>query len=427
MDLTSILIDVKNINLEQHSLLLKLLKKESLKKAGIILILPKHVLNTLESKNKGSDRISYINTVHFINSIRGFCYINYDYTKKKCEIFNVSTCLNKDTSSLSHKTCLDYITKNIYENFKEVDMIWMHIDSTNIKDNILKDVVKAKFKHPYICKDSLVLKNENPSKNGLCMSRVRESDMSFKSSHDHVMEETNYVLEQSKKSVCKLCIKFSRDTIDFLKNLCFTGKTTNKDGTFSQKEMAGMFDIKYIKNNIFTVEVDKKRLIYGEEEGVDITRSRYNFHSHPKEAYDRNKVKVGWPSGNDYLGFLNANKQYNTSFHVVVSIEGLYIISFAKEALKNIEQLKSNKTLNNFILDKYDHFKKNMSINTYMKTVNNTKYKKTKLFCVDFMTWEKLKGENNGFDIYYGKTIDNIGENCFAKNENIEAYYSIHS
>ena len=40
-----ILIDVKNINLEQHSLLLKLLKKESLKKAGIILILPKHILN----------------------------------------------------------------------------------------------------------------------------------------------------------------------------------------------------------------------------------------------------------------------------------------------------------------------------------------------------------------------------------------------
>ena len=117
MDLTSILIDVNNINLEQHALLLKLLKKESLKKAGIILILPKKMLQTLESKNKGSDRLSYINTVHFINSIKGFCYINYDYTKKICEIFNISdSCLNKDGSS-SHKTCLEHIVKNIHENF----------------------------------------------------------------------------------------------------------------------------------------------------------------------------------------------------------------------------------------------------------------------------------------------------------------------
>ena len=43
------------------------------------------------------------------------------------------------------------------------------------------------------------------------------------------------------------------------------------------------------------------------------------------------------------------------------------------------------------------------------------------------MRWDDLEGENLGFDIYYGKTIDTIGENCFAKNENIEAYYSIHS
>ena len=119
MDLTSILIDVKNINLEQHSLLLKLLKKESLKKAGIIVILPKHILQILESKNKGIDRVSYINTPDFINSIKGFCYINYDYTKKMCEIFNISeSCLNKDGSS-SHKTCLEYIVKNIYDNFKD--------------------------------------------------------------------------------------------------------------------------------------------------------------------------------------------------------------------------------------------------------------------------------------------------------------------
>ena len=431
MDLTSILIDVKNINLEQHSLLLKLLKKESLKKAGIILILPKHILNILDSKNKGIDRVSYINTPEFINSIKGFCYINYDYTKKMCEIFNISdSCLNKDGSS-SHKIYLEYIVNNIYENFKDVDKIWIHIDSLNINDNIIKDAIKIGFKNPYICKDSLVLKNnETPSKNGLCMIRTSDkktiSKFKSTSNSDHVIEETSYVLEQSKRTVCKLCIKFSKNTIEFLKKLCFAGKTANKDGTVSQKEMAGMFNIKYIKNNIFTVEVEKNKLIYGEEEGVDITRSRYNFHSHPKEAYDRNKVKVGWPSGNDYLGFLNANKQYNTSFHVVVSLEGLYIISFSQEALKNIEKLKSDKVLSDFILDKYDHFKKKISISKYIKTVNNTKYKKSNLFCVDFMSWDDLEGENLGFEIYYAKTIDNIGENCFAKNENIDAYYSIH-
>ena len=42
------------------------------------------------------------------------------------------------------------------------------------------------------------------------------------------------------------------------------------------------------------------------------------------------------------------------------------------------------------------------------------------------MSRDDLEGENEGYEIYYAKTIDNIGENCFAKNENIDAYYSIH-
>lgn len=414
MDLTSILIDVKSINLEQHTLLLKLLGKESLKKPGIILILPKYILDMLESKNKGIDRISYINTTEFVNSIKGFCYINYDSVKKVCEVFNISAI---------HKTYLDYIIKNIYDNFEDADTIWVHIETDNINDNIIKDAIKAGFKNPYICKDSLVFKNvENPSKSGLCMF-LKKGDVV---SSDHVMEETAYVLDQAKTSMCKLCIKFSKDTIQFLQNLCFSGKTTNKDGSITQKEIAGVFDIKYIKNNIFVVDVDKNKLIYGQEEGVDVTKSRYNFHSHPKEAYDRNNVKVGWPSGSDYAGFLSVNKQYNTSFHIVVSLEGMYIISFSKDALNNISMLKSDKLLEGFILDEYDHFKKKMNIEKYVKLVNNTKYNKIKLFCVDFMKWEDLNGKNNSFEIYYGKTIDTIGENCFVTNENIDAYYSIH-
>ena len=64
-------------------------------------------------------------------------------------------------------------------------------------------------------------------------------------------------------------------------------------------------------------------LISGIEEEVDAVLNRYNFHTHPREAYIRNNVVKGWPSAQDYLGFIDLDG--NTIFHSVITLEGVYI------------------------------------------------------------------------------------------------------
>ena len=61
----------------------------------------------------------------------------------------------------------------------------------------------------------------------------------------------------------------------------------------------------------------------------------YNFHSHPREAYETANVKFGWPSAQDYVGFLMAFLEDGTVMHLVTTIEGMYIMSMSEYCLEN--------------------------------------------------------------------------------------------
>ena len=93
------------------------------------------------------------------------------------------------------------------------------------------------------------------------------------------------------------------------------------------------------KNNINVLDINQDKMIEGEEQGVPIVEALYNFHSHPKEAYITNKVNKAWPSAQDYIGFLLAVLEDNTILHIVVSIEGIYIISLSKYYAGNKDKL----------------------------------------------------------------------------------------
>ena len=40
-----------------------------------------------------------------------------------------------------------------------------------------------------------------------------------------------------------------------------------------------------------------------ELESVDVIDTRYNFHTHPKEAYINHNCDLGWPSTDDLITF----------------------------------------------------------------------------------------------------------------------------
>lgn len=52
----------------------------------------------------------------------------------------------------------------------------------------------------------------------------------------------------------------------------------------------------------------------------------WSMHTHPSACYKRNRTVFGWPSGADYVTFLN---QQGTE-HIVCSIEGMYVLRVAK-------------------------------------------------------------------------------------------------
>lgn len=195
--------------------------------------------------------------------------------------------------------------------------------------------------------------------------------------------------EEFKNNIIDLCcmykIYFTKSTILYLYNISKFCSTQNTNGSFTEKEIAGSFILKNNgKNNPYSANINKNSIIIGSEEGVGIVKHKYSFHTHPTEAYKKYKVKYGWPSYHDYIGFLVSSLKYNTEFHAVITIEGIYIISNGDNKINkgNIKDIKK------FIEKNYDVLgTNNKSINWYINKINNTKYHNKSLVIIQFLSW----------------------------------------
>jgi hypothetical protein len=153
---------------------------------------------------------------------------------------------------------------------------------------------------------------------------------------------------------CTLNMSFNKSFAKWLKRLPLSASSLNKNGTVTQKEISSSFFLDNPKENsqgkiIWEIIRDKKvDKNFGEEQAVNVQHSRYNFHTHPREAYLSHEVKIGYPSGEDYLAFLNYSlyNEIKTIFHCVITIEGIYTISIAEFWIERFTDLQ------NLILDR---------------------------------------------------------------------------
>lgn len=200
--------------------------------------------------------------------------------------------------------------------------------------------------------------------------------------------------------ICKSKFCFTRETINYFKKLTNIGYTPNKNGSITQKEIAGELIVKNQEKRPFELNVDLGSIILGEEEGVDIVPGLYNFHSHPKEAYKKHKVDLAWPSNQDYVGFMLAVLEDHTLCHVVITIEGIYIISLTTEWFNN--PLKLDEKFGKFIMKKYDiSCGKVKTIDEYLSICGNIKYdNKGPLIDVQYLSWNN---PYKPFNIIFGK------------------------
>lgn len=146
------------------------------------------------------------------------------------------------------------------------------------------------------------------------------------------------------QSKCNIKIKLTKHAIEYLyqytKHILFEFKNKKE-----QREISGSFKItKYTSEYI---ELDINQMNVGEIESASYINEFGTFHTHPYEAYKKYNVCIAWPSADDYISFLYMYGSCCCGFHIVSTLEGLYIISLKKyippeKIIKNFKKIKDN-------------------------------------------------------------------------------------
>lgn len=188
------------------------------------------------------------------------------------------------------------------------------------------------------------------------------------------------LLEDSSHQTCSNLYRFDSHTLTYLQNLCY-----------KNNEMAGNFQITKIDDDLVNVmSVIKSSIKEGDIDEVDVSVTRYNFHTHPKKVYEQQSVVNGWPSLLDFIGYHRLG--LNTIFHAVATMEGLYIMKFHK--LCNPKKVPKSFISKNFDVDHRHHYTPKQFV-TY---VNSIQFQNTPVFEIVFYEW---KDAGEVFQVHY--------------------------
>jgi hypothetical protein len=189
--------------------------------------------------------------------------------------------------------------------------------------------------------------------------------------------------------------------------------------TNSRKEDTTAADKKTVyKVSMETIaENEHIKYMIGEEEAVIFISDIYTFHTHPIGLYVKYNVMIAPPSGQDFLTIFPFR---NNRFHVVCSVEGIYVISLTKEALSNLSALED--VTKETISSVFEYPFENREFDwTSANEFNNEMVKKQvhkyfawfenennipglgRLFNLQFFYWNVLK-KNTVIDIFYTTT-----------------------
>jgi hypothetical protein len=225
---------------------------------------------------------------------------------------------------------------------------------------------------------------------------------------------------KSNKGVCFINVKLSGRAVEFLKNTCKSGFTVGKNGKKTQKELTGELYVKNVYSHdgkiIYNIDINKSSVKAGKNESVNVDPHRYNFHSHPEQAYVRHSVDKGWPSVIDYLGYLQLGE--NTIFHCVASLEGLYVMSFTPYWSQRLNEV--DKKMKKFVDKRFEiDNNKPYSPIKYTQIINKIKYKGNPIFHVDFFEWEKAQ---ETFSVFFPQK----GSSCLVSQKIVDRHKRVH-
>ena len=370
-----LLIDRKLLLKYKLGEIVKFTPKNNANDVGIIFLIPEKQYTQITNLSDGDKKLSYINSKSFINSIYASYNVIYNKNKRICEIRgNI-----KDPKHLKDvlKSILVYLPNDV--------VVWTGI----IPTYNCSQYIKMGFDNPYVVHKSPL--DHDFNKIGLAFSKSNTDTRQVDEST--VFNKLRYTIQDS-GDICNIHVRFTPKTISYLKKI---------NHPSAKKELSGALSVSKVIDKkgklVFELSPDPGSVQTGAEEEVDAVWSRYNFHTHPKKAYDNHGVTRGWPSSQDYAGFSQLND--HTIFHTVVTLEGIYVISISPEWGGNMKDIDKKYVQKHYDID---HLEK-ISFGEYVKRINGKKYKKTgkQLFIVKYMPWNNATRE---FSIYYNKTKD---------------------
>lgn len=266
----------------------------------LFIILEEKDFQELESKAQGEERVSFFNSKPFLDKIIYKMCTEFDAEKK---VISLGDCEPRHI-----KQFLDAVHRTFEENVTIV---------AGGKD-VNPKLFEMGFSNPNICDKG----------NKICLNR--KNTFINKPKPNLVRLDLEYLMKHKGKPHCNIKLEIDKESRLFLKHLTGAGVTQEDTGR-SQKEIFGVFKISdgkkgRNKNIVYTLSVDRNSLVAGKEEEIEAFASLYNFHTHPKEAYLRHKVKNGIPSIADYCAVYQLSLQ-GTIIHFVATLEGIYAIS----------------------------------------------------------------------------------------------------
>lgn len=290
--------------------------------------------------------------------------------------------------------------------------LWISVSIEDPKfSKLIENIAENGFNSPFMTNLSPLRVSITPS-----IAFVRQNMPTEEYSKISTLNKVYDAIKQYKNGdkSCSITACLSKKALSFLRKTSKIG--ISDDG--SQKELSGELYVgNVIKKGgefIYVIEVNESSVESGQEEDVDVLATRYNFHSHPEQAYIRHSVDNAWPSLTDYLGYLKLG--INTVFHCVATLEGVYIMSFGSKWANNLKKVDRNFIMKNYHID----HKEKYTPKSYVKKVNGIKYKGYPIYNVQFFPWEKA---GKKFKVSYAK----IGISCITTEKGSRVYKKLYS
>lgn len=355
---------------------------------GIIFLIPEKNYKKLLELSDGMEKIMYISSKSFTNNVTGSYYIVYNEKRKICEI----------RGYVGDQGHLNSILKSITVYMPRDITIWAGVVPIDKSEHY----ISAGFDNPHIS-DHSPLQYDFLDK-GVAFSKKNSEQNSPNA--DSVRNKLRHASTQT-GDLCNIYARFTHNALTYLKELNESKQTNEQAGSLVVSNV-----VKQGSQLVFELSPDPINTKNGQSETVDAVWSRYNFHTHPKKAYENHGVTRGWPSSQDFVGFLQLDN--HTVFHTVVTLEGVYIISLSPEWHVDIRKVDKK-----FVLKHYDiNHDTKIDFKTYTKMINEKKYKGVQLFIVKYLPWESA---TTSFPVYYAKT----GDKCLATEEVFELYKKV--